>query len=304
MQGDDFLTARFEADRPRLRAVAYRLLGSLDDVDDALQAVWLKASGTDLGDVRELTAWFTTVTVRECLDQLRVRRRRGEVLLADDYALSAVAPAAAPADEEVLLAESVGRALLVVLDRLPPAQRAAFVLHDLFAVPFDEIGRMLDRSPTAAKKLASRARERLYGRPPADRRLTAGQLKIADAFLSASRGGDLPTLLELLAPDVIRTADRVLLPDGIPAELRGSRPVAEETRIFAARAKAGELALVNGAPGIVIAPAGRLEAVIRLTIHADRITAFDVIGDPRRLAAMSVTLPATDQPPCAADSGS
>jgi RNA polymerase sigma-70 factor, ECF subfamily len=291
MQEDDFLTAQFEADRPRLRAIAYRLLGSLDDVDDALQAVWLKASNADLGDIRELTAWFTTVTVRECLDQLRVRRRRGEVLLADDDALSAVAPAAAPTDEELLLAESVGRALLVVLDRLPPAQRAAFVLHDLFAVPFDEIGRVLDRSPIAAKKLASRARERLHGSPPADQRLTADHFKIADAFLSASRGGDLPELLELLAPDVIRTTDRILVPDGIPTELHGSRPVAEETRLFAARAKTGELALINGNPGIVIAPAARLQAVIRLSIRADRITAIAVVGDPRRLASIVVTLP-------------
>jgi RNA polymerase sigma-70 factor (ECF subfamily) len=291
MTADDFLIARFEADRPRLRAIAYRMLGSLDDVDDALQAVWIRARNADFSDVRELAAWFTTVTVRECLDQLRARRRRGEVLLPDDYTVSAVAPPSASADEELLLAESVGRALLVVLDRLSPAQRAAFVLHDLFAVPFDDIGRMLHRSPTAAKKLASRARERLHGAPPADQLLTADHFKIADAFLAASRGGDLPRLLDLLAPDVIRTADPVLLPDGVPGEVRGSREVSEETRIFAARAKAGELALLDGAPGIVIAPAGRLLAVIRLTIRHGRITAIDIIGDPQRLASIAVALP-------------
>jgi RNA polymerase sigma-70 factor (ECF subfamily) len=221
-------------------------------------------------------------------------RRRGEVLVSDDRAMSASAPAVAAADEELLLAESVGRALLVVLGRLSPAQRAAFVLHDLFAVPFEEIGRMLDRSPIAAKKLASRARERLHGAPPEDRQLTAEQFKIAHAFLSASQGGDIPALLELLAPDVVRRADRVLLPDYVPGAVRGARTVAEETKVFAARARAGEVALVGGVPGIVIAPAGRIQAVIRLGIGHGRITSIDVIGDPRRLSGTVVALPRPD----------
>jgi RNA polymerase sigma-70 factor, ECF subfamily len=292
MNDDDVLAAQFEAARPRLRAVAYRLLGSLDDADDAVQTAWLKASRADLGDVREPAAWFTTVTVRECLDQLRAQRRSGEVLLPDDQAISALAPAVEAADEELLLAESVGRALLVVLGRLSPAQRAAFVLHDLFAVPFDELGRMLNRSPVAAKKLASRARERLHGKPPESRQLTTEQFKIAHAFLSASQGGDVSALLELLAPDVVRKADRVLIPDHVADEVRGAREVAEETKVFAARARAGEVALVDGVPGIIIAPAGRLQAVIRLSIHSGRITTIDVIGDPRRLAATAVALPA------------
>jgi RNA polymerase sigma-70 factor (ECF subfamily) len=292
---DNALAAQFEVARPRLRALAYRMLGSLDDADDAVQTAWLKTSHADLSDVHELAAWFTTVTVRECLDQLRARRRRAEVLLSDDQAISAFAPAVAAADEELLMAESVGRALLVVLERLSPAQRAAFVLHDLFAVPFDEVGRMLNRSPVAAKKLASRARERLHGRPPESRQPTAEHLRIADAFLSAAQGGDVPALLELLAVDVVRKADRVLIPGHAPIEMRGAREVAEETKMFAARARAGEVVLVDGAPGIVIAPAGGLQAVIRLSIHSGRITVIDVIGDPRRLATAAVTL-LTDRP--------
>jgi RNA polymerase sigma factor (sigma-70 family) len=286
---DNALAAQFEAARPRLRAIAYRMLGSLDDADDALQTAWLKTGRANLSDIHEPAAWFTTVTVRECLDQLRTRRRRAEVLLSDDRAMSAFAPAAA-ADEELLMAESVGRALLVVLGRLSPAQRAAFVLHDLFAVPFDEIGHMLNRSPVAAKKLASRARERLHGGPAAAQQLTAEHVKIVNAFLSASQGGDLPVLLDLLAPDVIRRVDRVLVPDHVASEVRGARAVAEETKMFAIRARTGEVVLVDGSPGIVIAPAGRLHAVIRLSIHSGRVTAIDVIGDPRRLAAAAVTL--------------
>ena len=290
MNDDNALAAQFEAARPRLRAIAYRMLGSFDDADDALQTAWLKTSHADLSDVHEPAAWFTTVTVRECLDQLRARRRRAEVLLSDDRAMSAFAPAVAAADEELLMAESVGRALLVVLGRLSPAQRAAFVLHDLFAVPFDEIGRVLNRSPDAAKKLASRARERLRGGPAADQQLTAEHVKIVNAFLSASQGGDLPVLLDLLAPDVVRRVDRVLVPDHVASELRGARAVAEETKMFAMRARTGEVALVDGSPGIVIAPAGRLHAVIRLSIHSGRVTAIDVIGDPRRLAAAVILL--------------
>ncbi|MGH3252695.1 MAG: sigma-70 family RNA polymerase sigma factor [Trebonia sp.] len=292
MNDDNVLAARFEEARPRLRAVAYRMLGSLDDADDAVQAAWLKASRAGVSDVRELGAWFTTVTVRQCLDQLRARRRRAEVLLPDDQAMSAFAPAVTAADEELLRAESVGRALLVVLGRLSPGQRAAFVLHDLLAMPFDEIGPMLDRSPVAAKKLASRARQRLQGKPPEDQQLTAEHFKIAEAFLSASRRGDIAALLELLAADVVRKADRVLIPGHAPTEMRGARKVAEGTKMFAAWARAGDVVLIDGTPGIIIAPAGRLKAVIRLSMHSGSITAIEVMGDPGRLAATTITLQA------------
>jgi RNA polymerase sigma-70 factor (ECF subfamily) len=291
MDSEQALAGQFEVDRPHLHAVAYRLLGSSDDAEDAVQAAWLKVSHADLDGVRNLTGWFTTVTARECLDQLRARKRRATVPLPDENGAPAETPTAAPADEEVLLADSVGRALLVVLDRLSPAQRVAFVLHDLFTVPFDEIGPLLDRSPANAKKLASRARAQLHGRPPADPRLSAEHLRIAKAFLSACQGGDLPTLLELLAPDVVRRADRVLLPDDVVSELHGARNVAEETRMFAAWARAGVVAFVDDAPGVVIAPAGHLVAALRLGIHAGQIHTVDVISDARRLETVTVTLP-------------
>lgn len=284
MQSDEALTARFEADRPQLRGVAYRLLGSLADADDAVQTAWLKVRAADTGAVRNLSAWFTTIVARECLDQLRARKRRGEVPLEHEVATAA-------ADEEVVLAESVGRALLVVLDRLSPAQRVAFVLHDLFSVPFDDIGRVLDRSAVAAKKLASRARDRLHGAPST---YDVADFAVVEAFMAASRGGDIPALLDLLAPGVVRTVDRVLVPESVAAEVRGARAVAEETRLFRRRARTAAMALVDGAPAIVLAPAGRLEGVLRIVIRAGRIEEIDIVGDRDRLAAMTLTLPSQD----------
>ncbi|GAB3976360.1 sigma-70 family RNA polymerase sigma factor [Plantactinospora veratri] len=295
MSPDEFLADRFARDRQHLRAVAYRLLGSLPDAEDAVQRAWLKADQADLREVRNLSGWLTTVTARECLDMLRARSRRAEVALPDpEFPAPGATPLTAPertAEEEVLLAESVGLALLVVLDRLSPAQRVAFVLHDLFSVPFEEVGRVLDRSPATAKKLASRARERVRGPAPRQRRLAARHLPLVAAFLAASRGGDLDTLLDLLAPDVVRRADPVLLPAGMPTELRGARAVAEETRHFAARARLGGTAWVDGSPGIVIAPRGRLSAVLRLTVEAGRICAVDVIGDRDRLDRVTIAVP-------------
>ena len=275
----------FEAARAHLRAVAYRLLGSLADAEDAVQQAWLKASRADTSDVRNPTGWLTTVTARECLDQLRARRRRAEVAVEPD-----ALPTAATTEDEVVLAEQVGLALLVVLDRLSPAQRVAFVLHDLFALPFDDIARVLDRSPAATKKLASRARDRVHGQSPPDPH-RAAHLPRGAAFLAASRGGDLPTLLDLLAPGVVRLADPVLLPPTIPTEVRGAAQVAEETRAFTTRARTAALAWLDGHPGLVVAPTGHLLAVLALTTAGNRITRIDVIGDPDRLAAITITLP-------------
>jgi RNA polymerase sigma-70 factor (ECF subfamily) len=281
----------FEAARAHLRAVAYRLLGSLADAEDAVQQTWLKASRADVSEVRNPTGWLTTVTARECLDQLRARRHRAEVPVDPDaLPTAASATATASGEDEVVLAEQVGLALLVVLDRLSPAQRVAFVLHDLFALPFEDIARVLDRSPAATKKLASRARDRVHGQTPPDPH-RAAHLPLVAAFLAASRGGDLPTLLDLLAPGVVRLADPVLLPPTIPTELRGATQVAEETRAFTTRARTATVAWLDGHPGLVVAPAGHLYAALRLTITANRITRIDVIGNPTRLAALTITLP-------------
>lgn len=288
------LAQRFEADRGRLKSVAFQLLGSLSDAEDAVQAAWLKASRSEYAAVANLTAWLTTITAREALDQLRARKRRAEQPLTDADADAAVGErfVAAAADEEVLMAESVSRALLVVLDRLPPAQRVAFVLHDVFAVPFETIADLLDRSPAAAKKLASRARGRLHPAPSAPAPRTAEHLEVVRAFLAASRGGDIDTLVKLLAPDVVRTVDPALVPADVPVEIRGARAVAEETRRFTDRARAAAVVLIDGRPGIAIAPAGRLQALLRVAVGADnRIQVVDITGDPERLRNAVLTLP-------------
>jgi RNA polymerase sigma-70 factor (ECF subfamily) len=280
----------FEADRRHLRSVAFGLLGSVADADDAVQSAWLKASRSDFDAVHNLTGWFTTITAHEAFDQLRVRKRRAEQPLED---LDRLAPAlSVPADEDALLADSVNRALLVVRDRLSPAQRVAFVLHDVFAVPFETIASLLDRSPAAAKTLASRARGRLHEGAPAEPRRAAGHLEIVEAFLAASRGGDIATLLELLAPDVVRRVDRALVPGDVPTELRGAGAVAEETRQFTQRARAGVVLLIDGVPGIVIAPRGRAQVLLEIGIGADhRIHSIDITGDADRLHRAILALP-------------
>jgi RNA polymerase sigma-70 factor, ECF subfamily len=286
------LAQRFDSDRRHLKSVAFHLLGSMADAEDAVQSAWLKASRADHDMIENLTGWFTMITAREALDQLRARKRR-EHRLADPDRLERIAEAtSAGADEDALLTESVSRALLVVLDRLSPAQRAAFVLHDVFAMPFDAIGDMLDRSPDAAKKLASRARSRIHAGGSAQPKRTAEHLKIVEAFLAASRGGDIGALLELLAPDVVRRVDRILVPDDVPIERRGAKEVAGETRRFALRARAGVVVLVNGVPGVAIAPAGRLEALVQIGIDDDgRIHTIDIVGNADRLHSAVLTLP-------------
>ncbi|HTM86338.1 MAG TPA: sigma-70 family RNA polymerase sigma factor [Mycobacterium sp.] len=277
--------------------MAFHLLGCTADADDALQSAWLKASRADFAGVENLPGWFTTITVRTAVDQLRTRSRRGERPLSESPDLENARGLAAPAaDEEVLRAEAVSRALLVVLDRLSPAQRAAFVLHDVFDLPFEQIGELLDRSPDAAKKLASRARARLHAAPVAEPRRRAEHLEVVTAFLAASRGGDIPALLELLAPDVVRRVDPVLVPAGVPTEMRGAADVATETRRFARRARAGAVLLIDGAPGVAIAPGGRLLALLQIGIGNDgRIHTIDIAGDPGRLRAMVLQLPGFDR---------
>lgn len=293
------LAQRFDADRRHLRSVAFQLLGSAADADDAVQSAWLRASRADssvIENVDNLTGWFTTITAREALDQLRVRKRRAERPLDEASELASEFVFAAPADEDALLTESVSGALLVVLDRLSPAQRIAFVLHDAFAMPFDEIAGLLNRTPDAAKKLASRARSRLHSDPVGEPRRTAEHLQVVTAFLAASRGGDIATLLELLAPDVVRRVDRTLVPDDVPTELRGTREVAEETRRFAQRARTGVVMLIDGIPGIVLAPRGRAQVLLLIGLAADnRIQTVDITGDPDRIRRATLTLPLRDR---------
>ena len=286
------LARRFDSDRRQLKSVAFHLLGSAADAEDAVQSAWLKASQAEHGTVENLTGWFTTITAREAIDQLRTRKRRAEQPLADPDQLERIAVAtSAGADEGALLADSVSRALLVVLDRLSPTQRVAFVLHDVFAMPFDAVGELLNRSPEAAKKLASRARGRLHAGGSVEPRGTAAHLKIVEAFLDASRGGDIRTLLDLLAPEVVRRVDRELVPDDVPTELRGAKEVAEETRRFALRARAGVVVLVDGVPGIAIAREGRVEALLQIGIEDGKIHTIDIVRDADRLKRAVLALP-------------
>lgn len=287
------LAARFDADRRHLRSVAFQLLGSVADAEDAVQSAWLKASRADFDAVENLSGWFTTITAREALDQLRVRKRRAEQPLAWTDELDRLAQTASPpADEDALLAESVSGALLVVLDRLSPAQRVAFVLHDVFAMTFEQIAAVMHRSPDATKKLASRARGRLHPDPAVAGRRTAHHLKVVEAFLAASRGGDIAGLLELLAPEVVRTVDPALVPADVPSTLRGAREVAAETRRFALRARAGAVMLIDGAPGIVLAVRGRAQVLLVIGIGADsRIHTIDITGNAERIRRTALTLP-------------
>ncbi|MEV6238359.1 sigma-70 family RNA polymerase sigma factor [Lentzea sp. NPDC051838] len=283
MTGSEALAVRFEACREHLRGVAYRLLGSLDEADDAVQLAWLRADRADVGEIENLAGWLTTVVGRISLDLLRARRSRNEAPGVAVERHGGVEPEA-----EAVLAESVGLALLVVLDRLTPAERVAFVLHDVFAVPFEEIATVVGRSPVASKKLASRARGRVRGAAPGDRTELARNHAVVEAFLAAARHGDLAALLDLLAPDVVRRADRFATPPGVAAEIRGARAVAEATAANAHRIAIAEVALVDGEPGIVIAPLGRLQLVLRVTVHNGLISSYEAVGDPARLNRFSL----------------
>lgn len=280
----DGLAAEFEAERGRLHGLAYRMLGSAAEADDAVQEAWLRLNRAD--SVDNLAAWLTTVVSRVCLDVLRSRKaRREEPFAVFPEPVDDADPAA-----EAALADSVGRALLVVLDALGPAERIAFVLHDVFAVPFDRIAPVLDRTPVAAKKLASRARQRIRGSAPLPSADLARHRRVVEAFLAAARGGDLASLLDVLAPDVVRRADAAALPAGAALETRGARAVAEETQVFGKRARYAEVALVDGAVGVVVAPRGRLVLALAVTVEGERVAAYEVIADPARLAALHVTL--------------
>ncbi|MCD7438070.1 sigma-70 family RNA polymerase sigma factor [Streptomyces lincolnensis] len=280
MDGHDELARRFEERRGRLRAVAHRVLGSAEEAEDAVQETWLRLSRTDADSIDNLAGWLTTVVSRVCLDMLRSRASRRE----EPYGPQVPERAGANApEEEAVLGDSVSIALLVVLERLGPAERVAFVLHDLFGVPFDQVAAVVDRSVPAAKKLASRARHKVRGTPAVPDAELDRHRRVVEAFLAAARGGDLGGLLDVLAPDVVRRADPAVLPPGVPAELRGARAVAEGTLALRERSRFAALALVDGDAGIVVAPRGRLLLALTVTVTDGRITAYDVVADPARL---------------------
>jgi len=291
MDEDDKLARRFEASRPRLRAMAYRMLGSLSDADDAVQEGWLRAAGAGADDVTNLEGWFTTIVARVCLDMLRSRKsRREEPLDPDDATVSGFEPGYEQGPEqEAMLADSVGLAMLVVLDNLAPAERVAFVLHDTFGLPFGEIAAITGRTPASARQLASRARRRIQGsEQPRPRR--ARQREVAEAFLAAARGGDLSALIAVLDPDVELRADATASPSGVPVTIRGAAAVAGGARAAASRARYGRVALINGAPGLLMAPRGRLAVALAFTYSGDKISQIDVIADPGRLAALDLAV--------------
>ncbi|MFD0020005.1 sigma-70 family RNA polymerase sigma factor [Streptomyces sp. NPDC058382] len=283
------LAERFERDRHHLKAVAYRMLGSASEADDALQEAWLRAARADTGDVENLTGWLTTVVGRVCLNMLRTRHTRREDPL-DAYDRAGGGEEGDDPEQEALVADSVGLALLVVLDSLSPAERLAFVLHDMFAVPFDEIAPMLDRSPTAARQLASRARRRVRGRTALREADPARHRQVVEAFLAASRGGNFDALVALLHPDVVLHADPSVVPTPEPVVVRGAHTVAKGAMAATGRALFTGVALVDGAVALVMAPQGRLRLVLGFTVLDGLITKIDVVADPDRIRELEVAV--------------
>ena len=288
MDDHDWLAERFEAHRTHLRGVAYRMLGSLSEADDAVQEAWLRLARADTGGVENLGGWLTTVVGRVCLDMLRSRRSRREEPL-DAHLPEQIVSREDRGDpeHEALLADSVGLALLVVLDTLAPAERLAFVLHEMFAVPFDEIAPIVGRSPNASKMLASRARRRVQEAATIPGTDLIRQRAVVNAFLTASRGGDFDALLAVLDPDVVLRADHAAVQAGASREARGAAAVATT---FSGRAQAAQPALINGAAGAVWAPGGRPRVVIGFTIARGKIVAIDLVADPARLGRLDLAI--------------
>jgi RNA polymerase sigma factor (sigma-70 family) len=282
MHEKNFLAEKFEANRAHLRAVASRMLGSTAEVDDAVQETWLRLSRSDTSGVDNFAGWLTTVVARVCLDMLRSRKSRRE----EPIGPHVPEPAAGDDHErDADMADSVGAALLVVLETLTPAERLAFVLHDMFAVPFEEIAPIVGRTPAAARQLASRARRRVQGTPSVPDADLGRQRRIVEAFLAASRSGDFEGLLAVLDPDVVFRADAAAQRLGGLAEIRGAAAVAET---FKGRAQAARPALVDGAMALAVILGGRLRIVLRLTITGDRIAAVEAVADAERISRFDV----------------
>jgi RNA polymerase sigma-70 factor (ECF subfamily) len=286
----DWLARHFEEHRSHLHAVAYRMLGSVSEAEDAVQETWLRIDSADPSGVENMRAWLTTIVGRVCLNMLRSRRSRRE-----DCSVHVPDPVVSLEESlnpeyETLLADAVGLALLVVLDTLTPAERLAFVLHDMFAVPFDDIATLVDRSPAATRQLASRARRRVQGSPEPDRDLVR-QRVVVDAFFAASRDGDFDALVAVLDPDVELRIDGGVLRDEASLVLHGAEAVAAHTTTYAKLYPFVQPALVNGAAGAVIAPHGRLFSVMAFKVTSGRITAIDALVDPERLAQLDIPVP-------------
>ena len=291
MNDQDWLAARFEANRTHLRGIAFRMLGSVTEADDAVQEAWIRLSRTDTSEVDNLRAWLTTVVGRVCLNMLRSRKTRREASLETHLPDPIVSPEVGmDPEQEALLGDSVGLAMLVVLDALTPAERVAFVLHDVFAVPFDEIAPIVGRTPTAARQLASRARRRVQGAPMPDVEL-GGQWAVVDAFLAAARDGDFERLLAVLDPEVVLRSDGGAARPGLTTLVRGAQTVATQAMAFRQLAQTATRVLVNGVPGgVAWAPDGSPFSVVALTVRGGRIVAIDILADPDRLAELDLTL--------------
>jgi RNA polymerase sigma-70 factor (ECF subfamily) len=284
MHDENWLTTGFEESRPRLQALAYRMLGSRAEAEDAVQETWMRLRRTDPGTIENLGGLVTTVVGRVCLDRLRARAARPEGPV-DEVPAGAAGGAAVDPMDEALLAESVGAALMVVLEQLGPAERVAFVLHDVFAVPFDEIGAILGRSADATRQLASRARRRVQGSAPGVQLDLVRQRDVVDAFLRAARGGDFDALVELLHPEVVLTPDAAAVGMG---SLRGMQGAGDVARALSGGARGATLALVEGVAGFVWAPGGEIRGVVTFALRDDRIVEIAVTGDAARIADLVI----------------
>ncbi len=283
---DEQLTAEFEEQRPHLRAVAYRMLGSVSEADDAVQEAWLRASRADTSEIENMRAWLTTVVARVSLDMLRSRRSKREEPL-DVHVPEPIVSGedGLQPEHEALLADSVGLALLVVLETLNPAERLAYVLHDMFAVPFDEIAPIVERSPAATRQLASRARRRVEAEETVPDPDLGRQREVVGAFMAASREGDFEGLVAVLHPDVVLRAE---LAPGVSRHVRGAEAVAGQARMYRERDRFSRLALVNGAAGILVASEEQTFAVLGFTVADGRIVAIDILADPARLEHLAL----------------
>ena len=289
MTESQFLAERFEQNRDHLRTVAYRILGSLAEADDAVQEAWLRLSRTDTVSIDNLGGWLTTVVSRVCLDMLRARNSRREDEFNERSSAQPKIPSRPDPDQEALLADSVGLAVMVVLDRLAPAERLAFVLHDMFDLSFDEIASIIGGSPEATRQLASRARKRIRGGTPATPALS-DQRRIVDAFLSALRAGDFNALVSLLDPNLVVRTDAAAATPALPTQIRGAEFWAGHAIKTAQGARAARPALIDGAVGLVIAPRGHLFRAMRFTFSDGRISEIEVLGDRATLANLDLAL--------------